>query len=119
MDRQGNLSCTPRRDYARDMDINVTTDGKTTTVQLGGNLDLDSAANLAQALEKVLDRKPKQVHIDLSGIRHLSSSGVAILLKFYLALEEAGTGCLISKISPAALRVLDLVGVKDSFKFKT
>ncbi len=101
-----------------EMDIKITSAGETITVLLGGSLDLDSTAGLALELEKLLDRKPKQVQIDLSGIRHLSSTGVAILLKFYQAVAAADGDCCISKISAPALRVLDLIGVKDSFRFK-
>lgn len=101
------------------MEIKLKKSGGTITAQLSGNLDLDSSSDLALQLEKILDQKPKQIHLDLSGIRHLSSSGVGILLKLNQAAMDAGGECYISKISAPALRVLDVIGVKDSFRFKS
>ncbi len=52
----------------------------TTLVSLAGELDISNVAKLHDALDPLLDRRPQRLAFDLSELRFMDSSGIAVLL---------------------------------------
>lgn len=83
----------------------------TITVRLHGELDLDSAPDLACELLKALDAVPIAVVLDLADLTFLESSGIHTIV---VAAERArAAGCGFSLRSPRrqVLKVLHITGV--------
>ena len=49
-----------------------------TTLTVRGSLDINSAPQLAEEIDKIVATKPSRVLVDLSGLDLIDSSGVAL-----------------------------------------
>lgn len=54
---------------------------KTAVVDVAGEIDLSTSTHFQHDLLKVLDKSPKRVVVNLSGVSYMDSSGVASLVK--------------------------------------
>jgi anti-sigma B factor antagonist len=63
-------------------------------LEVAGEIDMVTAPQLANALAELLDQDERVVVVDLSEVRFLGSSGLAVLVNCYVALEP-GTALLI------------------------
>ncbi len=51
-----------------------------TTLSVRGSLDINTAPQLAEEIDKIIVHKPKKVTVDLTGLDLIDSSGVAALV---------------------------------------
>jgi anti-sigma B factor antagonist len=58
-----------------------------TTVVVRGSLDINTAPQLAEEIDRIVAQKPKKVVVDLSALDLIDSSGVAALVKLYKAVR--------------------------------
>jgi anti-sigma B factor antagonist len=61
-----------------------------TTVIIRGSLDINSAPQLAEEIDKLVVGKVKRVAVDLTGLDLIDSSGVAALVKLYKGIRGHG-----------------------------
>ena len=61
----------------------VTRTNTETTLVVRGSLDINTASQLAEEIDRIVVQKPKKVVVDLSGLDLIDSSGVAALVKLY------------------------------------
>jgi anti-sigma B factor antagonist len=61
-----------------------------TSVIIRGSLDINSAPQLAEEIDKLVIGKVKRVAVDLSGLDLIDSSGVAALVKLYKGVRGHG-----------------------------
>jgi anti-sigma B factor antagonist len=61
-----------------------------TSLSVRGSLDINSAPQLAEEIDKIVASKPKKVTVDLSGLDLIDSSGVAALVKLYKGIRGHG-----------------------------
>jgi anti-sigma B factor antagonist len=54
-----------------------------TAVAVRGSLDINSAPQLAEEIDRIIASRPAKVIVDLSGLDLIDSSGVAALVKLY------------------------------------
>jgi len=54
-----------------------------TKLTLRGSLDINTAAQLGEEIDRIVAAKPKTVVVDLSALELIDSSGVAALVKLY------------------------------------
>jgi anti-sigma B factor antagonist len=80
-------------------------------VGLGGELDLASLPEVAPALDVLLARDRQPVHLDLSGLRFLDSSGVTVLIR----LANHFSPVTASGATPAVRRVVQVLGLSGRF----
>ena len=69
------------------VDVNEDGDGAAKVVVVSGELDISNIAVLQRALDPIVAARPQKLVFDLSGLRFMDSSGIALLLK---AREGAG-----------------------------
>ena len=84
-------------------------------LRLVGELDMDAADRLAQALRPVFDHGVPKIVLNLSELRFIDSSG---LRQLFLALRHQrshGGDVVLHAPSAATLRVLDIVGMTTLF----
>jgi anti-sigma B factor antagonist len=67
-----------------------------TSLSVRGSLDINTAPQLAEEIDKIVASKPKRVAVDLSGLDLIDSSGVAALVKLYKGIR--GTGGTVAMI---------------------
>jgi anti-sigma B factor antagonist len=69
--------------------FDVTRTISATTLTIRGSLDINTASNLAEEIDKIVATKPTKVVVDLSSLDLIDSSGVAALVKLYKALRAS------------------------------
>jgi anti-sigma B factor antagonist len=83
------------------------------SLRLTGDLDLSSAPQFEQALERALATPPKRLTIDLQGLSFVDSCGLRSILTAQRACEQAA--CALTLIAgEQAKRLFDLTGVSES-----
>jgi anti-sigma B factor antagonist len=61
-----------------------------TSLVIRGSLDINSAPQLAEEIDKLVIAKVKRVNVDLSALDLIDSSGVAALVKLYKGVRGHG-----------------------------
>lgn len=98
-------------DPARDLWSAETVDGDDgTTLVLRGELD---ASNASAVTERVEACAGEVVHLDLTGVTFMDSSGLAALIQAQRRLRTGGRRLAITETSEPVQRVLDLAGVAE------
>lgn len=85
-----------------------------TTITLGGDLDLASAAELAARLESVIDASAGTITVDLARVTFLDSTGLVTILAAQQRITEAGRHLEVCNPSRSVLRVLELSGASST-----
>ncbi|MEV7729385.1 STAS domain-containing protein [Streptomyces sp. NPDC087917] len=80
-------------------------------IQLVGELDLETAPAIRDAVRRCLDGRPSLLRVDISGVSFCDCSGVASLVWAKAEAARAGTGFHLSgPPQPAVARVLKATG---------
>jgi len=87
-------------------------DGKAIVV-LVGELDLDTAPELARVLEPVLDDGPPEVLIECSDLSFIDSSGIAVLVAAQMRLKGRGAYLALRSLTPHAMKIFATVGLTE------
>ena len=69
------------------MPFDVQRNKSETQLTIGGSLDINTAPELGEEIDKLVAHKPKKVVVDLSALDLIDSSGVAALVKLYKAVR--------------------------------
>jgi len=70
--------------------FDITRTDHETSLVIRGSLDINSAPQLAEEIDKLVAGKVKRVAVDLSGLDLIDSSGVAALVKLYKGIRGHG-----------------------------
>jgi len=89
--------------------------GNETTLAVKGSLDINSAPQLAEEIDRVLIKKPAKVVCDLSGLDLIDSSGVAALVKLYKGVRSAGGTITIKGARDQPLAIFKLLRMDKVF----
>lgn len=79
---------------------------------LAGEVDLASSPDLRAALTQLLDHGYTQFVLDLSGVSHMDSTGLGVLVGLQNRLEERG-GLSLAGVSSNLARLLAVVGLNS------
>lgn len=88
--------------------------GAPPVVSVSGELDLSSAPILRDALEPVIALGPDQVIIDLSDLRFVDSTGLAVLLE-----AQARVDLRLRDSSLAVQRIIEATGLAGTLRSET
>lgn len=102
----------------RALDSGLTTtihsNGDIVVLEVDGDVDMLTAPPLRDAIIKSLDDHPRMLIIDLSAVRFLGSSGLALLVEAHqLAGEDIGLRVVAD--GPTTRRPLQLTGLDEQF----
>lgn len=86
-----------------------------TTVVVRGSLDINSAPQLAEEIDKIIAAKTKQVNVDLSGLDLIDSSGVAALVKLYKGVRGGGGQVTMTGTRDQPLAIFKLLRMDKVF----
>ncbi len=86
--------------------------GGTLSVAIGGELDLYTAAEVADRIDRALDdHVVRQLDLDLGAVSFIDSSGLGVIFGRYKKMRHRGGHMQITRVSPVALRVLQMAFV--------
>jgi anti-anti-sigma factor len=81
-----------------------------------GELDLNGVSDVREPITDLLADGLTDVHVDLSQVAFIDSSGIALLVELYSNVTERPGGRLrINGLTPAARRLLDICGLLETF----
>jgi anti-sigma B factor antagonist len=99
------------------MTLAITVDDRRppTVLSVGGDLDLNTAPELLQALTRLVDDGRRAVVVDLTGVGFCDSSGLSVLVRVRNRLTELGGSVTLAAATPIVQRVLEVSGLDEIF----
>jgi anti-anti-sigma factor len=85
-----------------------------TVVTLSGELDLDSGAWLSAQSARLVPR-PSGAVLDVAGVSFIDASGLRSLISLVSRLDRGQHHVALRSPSPALMRLLDLLDMRDRF----
>jgi anti-sigma B factor antagonist len=95
--------------------FDITRGDHETSLVIRGSLDINSAPQLAEEIDKLVTGKVKRVAVDLSGLDLIDSSGVAALVKLYKGVRGIGGTVTISNARDQPLAIFKLLRMDKVF----
>jgi anti-anti-sigma factor len=99
------------------LELSVTQQGTTATLELVGELDVAQEAPVRDALKQVLDSQPESLVLDLSRLSFIDSTGIGIVIGLKKSAERDGVRLVICQGPLAVQRVFELTGLTSSLPF--
>lgn len=94
---------------------NVSQNSSATTLTVRGSLDINTAPQLSEEIDRIVAEKPHAVLVDLSALDLIDSSGVAALVKLYKAIRSMGGAITISGAHDQPLQIFKLLRMDKVF----
>ncbi len=94
-------------------DVQRTSDETKLTIR--GSLDINSAPELADAIDEIVATRPPKVTVDLSALDLIDSSGVAALVKLYKGVRNGSGAIKISGARDQPLAIFKLLRMDKVF----
>jgi anti-sigma B factor antagonist len=85
-------------------------------IALRGELDMDSAPQLAEFLGPFLNDGPAEIILDLSGLYFMDSSGLSVLVTAQTTLNSQERHLIVRSVNSSPRRVFDITGVSEFLK---
>ncbi len=79
--------------------------GNVTTIFLDGEIDMDKTEEVKEVVFPHVDAG-KEVHLNLSNVQYMDSSGISILIESHQKALEKGTKLVVKDVSKSVLKVI-------------
>ena len=89
--------------------------GDTTSLRIGGTLDVLTAPTLAPAIDQIVEEKRPHVTVDLAGLDLIDSSGVAALVALYKRVRSVGGKVVVTGARDQPLAIFKLLRMDKVF----
>jgi len=89
---------------------------KTAIVDVEGDIDMHTSANLQKGFQDILKKKPEKILINLSGVPYMDSSGVASLVKLLSSTRKSNITLSLFGLSKRVKAVFDITRLATVFK---
>jgi anti-sigma B factor antagonist len=89
------------------LSLAIESEGSSTTVRVGGEIDLDTAPQLRECLVALAG----DVVVDLTDVSFVDSQAIGLLIAEHRRRKEAGARLVVRGSSPMTLRTFELTGV--------
>tara|TARA_Y100000590_G_C14933403_1_gene718424 strand:- start:177 stop:476 length:300 start_codon:yes stop_codon:yes gene_type:complete len=87
------------------MSYKVTEEGNVSTIHLDGEIDMDVTEKAKEIIFPVID-SGKEVHLNLSQVQYMDSSGISVLIESHQRALEKSTKVIIKDVSKSVLKVI-------------
>tara|TARA_B100001027_G_scaffold207888_1_gene172705 strand:+ start:104 stop:403 length:300 start_codon:yes stop_codon:yes gene_type:complete len=87
------------------MSYKVTEEGNIATIHLDGEIDMDVTEKAKEVIFPHIDAG-KQVHLNLSKVQYMDSSGISVLIESHQKALEKNTKVIIKEVSKSVLKVI-------------
>ncbi len=100
------------------MELNITTQGKETTVAFIGRLDTPASQEVSTALVPVQEKADGTIILDCKELEYISSSGLRIFLTLRKAAAAKGGSVIVRSLNPDVRNVFMMTGFLNLFKIE-
>ncbi len=87
------------------MSYKVSEEGNITTVHLDGEIDMDVTEKAKEVIFPHIDAG-KEVHLNLSNVQYMDSSGISVLIESHQKALEKNSKVIIKDVSKSVLKVI-------------
>ena len=87
------------------MSYKVTEEGNVATIHLDGEIDMDVTEKAKEVIFPHID-SGKEVHLNLSNVQYMDSSGISVLIESHQRELEKNTKVIIKDVSKSVLKVI-------------
>ena len=87
------------------MTYKITRDGDISTIYLTGEIDMDVVEKAKEVIFPHIDAG-KEVHLNLSQVQYMDSSGISVLIESHQKALEKSTKVIIKDVSKSVLKVI-------------
>ena len=87
------------------MSYKVTEDGNIATIHLDGEIDMDVTEKAKEVIFPHIE-SGKEVHLNLSNVQYMDSSGISVLIESHQKALEKGTKLIVKDVSKSVLKVI-------------
>lgn len=98
------------------MEYQIRTEGSVSILELYGDLDVNSAPTLQEALQQLMDDGKRLVVLDLEAVPFMDSSGLGVLVAAHRRLTAAGGRIALANAVPALRKVFKLTRTNRLFQ---
>ena len=99
------------------MKIEKTEAGQTSLITITGDVNLDTSRELRTTILETISAAVEGVALDLSAVRYMDSSGVAILVEGLRTARDTDKTFTLVSPSPRVMKVLELTRLDTVFEF--
>ena len=99
------------------MSYKVTEEGNISTVHLDGEIDMDVTEKAKEVIFPVID-SGKEVHLNLSQVQYMDSSGISVLIESHQRALEKNTKVIIKDVSKSVLKVIMMAKLEQIFNLE-
>ncbi|WP_255421284.1 STAS domain-containing protein [Micromonospora sp. BL4] len=82
-----------------------------TVIEVHGELDMATAPQLREGLQRLIDAGDRRIVVDLAGVGFMDSSALGALVVSFKALRELGGRMCLAGVQPAVRSVLTVTSV--------
>ena len=87
------------------MSYKIEEEGNSRIVHLTGEIDMDVADKARQTILPLIEAG-HEVHLNLSKVEYMDSSGISVLIESHQKAAELGTKVILKEISKSVLKVI-------------
>src|SRR6184192_4963502 len=89
---------------------------RSNVLPLEGEIDLHVSPNLTAALNRMIDKKPKQLVVDLSRVTYIDSAGLAALIEGMQKIEAYGGKFLLAGLQETVRSIFEISRLDQVFQ---
>ena len=101
------------------MKISVAEGDGTTTVNLTGDIYTEQGDELQQVFDGIIEKNPKEVVIDLSELKSITSSGIGKIVYLYKELDKEGGAIRIIGVNDTIMQIFKIVKLDKLMKIES
>lgn len=83
---------------------------------LEGEIDLHVSPAIAASLSNMIEKKPKKLVVDLSGVTYVDSSGLAVLIEAMQKVGEQGSEFALSGLQESVRTIFEIARLDQVFR---
>jgi len=83
---------------------------------LEGEIDLHVSANVSESLRMMIEKKPKQLIVDLAGVSYIDSSGLAALIEAMQNVQQYGGTFALASLQEPVRTIFEIAHLDQVFK---
>ena len=87
------------------MSYKITEDGNIATIHLDGEIDMDVTEKAKEVIFPHIEAG-KEVHLNLSNVQYMDSSGISVLIESHQKALESNTKVVVKEVSKSVLKVI-------------
>lgn len=91
------------------MEIQVSENGKITTVKLKGDIFVEQGEELLEVFNGIIEKSPKEVVIDLNELKSITSSGIGKIVLLYKEMNKKGGKVRITGVNETIMQIFKIV----------